>query len=128
MAWTAEEAETYLASLEPLGMRFGLERIRKLVSALGMPQHRFASVHVVGTNGKSSVTQMTAALVEAHGVRSGAYLSPHDERWAERIRIGDGEISPEAFAAAVQRVAEAVPAVERTLDEGDAVTQFEADT
>jgi dihydrofolate synthase/folylpolyglutamate synthase len=128
MTWTAEEAEAYLASLEPLGMRFGLERIRKLVSVLGMPQHRFASVHVVGTNGKTSVTQMTAALLEAHGVRSGAYLSPHDARWAERIRIGGAEIVPDAFAAAVERVAEAVPAVERTLDEGDHVTQFEADT
>ena len=42
--------------------------MRKLVTALGMPQHRFASIHVVGTNGKSSVTRMTAALLEAHGV------------------------------------------------------------
>ena len=128
MTWTAEEAEAYLASLEPLGMRFGLDRIRRLVSALGMPQHRFASVHVVGTNGKSSVTRMTAALLEAHGMRAGAYLSPHDERWAERIRIGGDEIAPADFVAAVERVAAAVPAVERTLDEGEKVTQFEADT
>src|SRR5919199_2912506 len=105
MTWTAEEAEAYLASLEPLGMRFGLDRIRKLVSALGMPQHRFASIHVVGTNGKSSVTQMTAALLEAHGTSAGAYLSPHDERWAERIQIRGAEISPADFAAAVERVA-----------------------
>src|SRR5918998_4832905 len=120
MAWTAEEAETYLASLEPLGMRFGLERIRKLVSALGMPQHRFASVHVVGTNGKSSVTQMTAALLEAHGMSAGAYLSPHDARWAERIRIGGAEIAPDAFAAALERVAEAVPAGGRAPPGGGA--------
>ncbi len=109
-------------------MRFGLERIRKLVSALGMPQHRFASVHVVGTNGKSSVTEFTAALLEAHGLRTGAYLSPHEERWAERIRIGGAEISSRDFGAAVERVAQAVAAVARTLDPGDAVTQFEADT
>ena len=73
-------------------MRFGLDRIRRLVTALGMPQHRFASVHVVGTNGKSSVTEITAALLEAHGMRAGAYLSPHDERWRERIRIAGAEI------------------------------------
>ena len=52
-------------------MRFGLERIRKLVSALGMPQHRFASVHVVGTNGKSSVTEFDRGVARgarpAHG-------------------------------------------------------------
>jgi dihydrofolate synthase/folylpolyglutamate synthase len=109
-------------------MRFGLERIRRLVSVLGMPQHRFASVHVVGTNGKSSVTEITAALLEAHGQRAGAYLSPHDERWRERIRIGGAEIAPDAFGAAVERVAQAVEVVDRALDEGDSVTQFEADT
>jgi len=126
--WTADDAEAYLRSLTPLGMRFGLERIRKLVAVLGMPQHRFASVHVVGTNGKSSVTEMTAALIEAHGLRSGAYLSPHDERWRERVRVRGAEIEPDAFAAAVERVAAAVEAVDRTLGEGESVTQFEADT
>ncbi|HEX2129446.1 MAG TPA: cyanophycin synthetase [Solirubrobacterales bacterium] len=126
--WSAGDAESYLSSLEPLGMRFGLERIRKLVSVLGMPQHRFTAIHVVGTNGKSSVTEMIAALCEAHGMGSGAYISPHVERWSERIRIRGAEIAPDAFAAAVERVAEAVETVNRTLDEGDAVTQFEADT
>ena len=60
------DAEGYFASLEVLGWRFGLERIRRLVSVLGMPQHRFASIHVVGTNGKSSVAEITAAVLEAH--------------------------------------------------------------
>ena len=128
MPWTTEDAERYLGSLQPLGMRFGLDRIRKLVAVLGMPQHRFASVHVVGTNGKSSVTEITAALIEAHGLSTGAYLSPHDERWRERVQIGGAEIAPEPFGAAVERVAAAVEAVNRTLDEGESVTQFEADT
>jgi dihydrofolate synthase / folylpolyglutamate synthase len=109
-------------------MRFGLERIRKLVSVLGMPQHRFSSAHVVGTNGKSSVTEMTASLLEAHGMSAGAYLSPHDERWSERIRVRGAEIEPAAFGAAVERIAQAVETVNRTLDEGESVTQFEADT
>ena len=99
-AWTAEQAEDYLGSLQSLGVRFGLERITRLVSVLGMPQHRFASIHVVGTNGKSSVTEITAALLEAHGMSAGAYLSPHDERWRERVRIRGTEIEPEALAAA----------------------------
>ncbi len=128
MSWSAEEAEAYLASLEPLGMRFGLERIRKLVSVLGMPQHRFVSVHVVGTNGKSSVAEMTAALLEAHGTSAGTYLSPHDQRWSERIQLRGAEIEPAAFGAAVERVAQAVESVNRTLGEGESVTQFEADT
>ena len=52
-----------------------------------MPQNRFASVHVVGTNGKTSVTRMTAALLEAHGVSTGAYVSPHITSWRERVLI-----------------------------------------
>lgn len=128
MSWSPEEAERYLASLEPLGWRLGLERIRLLVSLLGMPQHRYASVHVVGTNGKSSVVEWTAATLAEHGVRTGAYLSPHRRRRSERVRIGGEEVAPGAFAAAVERVAEAVEAANRRLEEGDSVTQFEAAT
>jgi len=128
MPWTYEEAERYLLSLEPLGWRFGLDRIRRLVSVLGMPQHRFASVHVVGTNGKSSVTEMIAALLEAHGRTTGAYVSPHTERWSERVRVGGAEIEPDEFGAAVERVAQSVEVVNRSLEEGESVTQFEAAT
>jgi dihydrofolate synthase/folylpolyglutamate synthase len=128
MAWSYEQAESYLGSLEPLGIRFGLERIQRLVSALGMPQHRFASIHVAGTNGKSSVAEMTAAVLAAHGRRVGAYLSPHASRWSERVRLGGAEIDREEFAAAVERVSQSVEAVNRTLAEDESVTQFEAAT
>jgi dihydrofolate synthase / folylpolyglutamate synthase len=83
---------------------------------------------VVGTNGKSSVTLMTAALLEEHGLATGAYLSPHIGRWAERIRIGGEPISTPAFADAIERTGQAVEAVSRSLDDGDPVTQFEAAT
>ena len=62
--------------------------MHRLCSLLGMPQHRFASIHVVGTNGKTSVTRMAAALLEAAGARTGAYTSPHISDWGERIQIG----------------------------------------
>jgi dihydrofolate synthase / folylpolyglutamate synthase len=93
-----------------------------------MPQHRFASVHVVGTNGKSSVTEMIAALLEAHGRSAGAYISPHTERWSERVRVRGAEVERDAFGAAVERVAQSVAVVNRSLEEGESVTQFEAAT
>jgi dihydrofolate synthase / folylpolyglutamate synthase len=102
--------------------------MRKLSTMLGMPQHRFASIHVVGTNGKSSVTRMAAALLEAHGVSTGAYVSPHASRWSERVLIHGKEIDRAEFAAAVERAAEAAAIVNRSLDEGEAVTQFELAT
>jgi dihydrofolate synthase/folylpolyglutamate synthase len=102
--------------------------MHKLSTALGMPQHRFASIHVVGTNGKSSVTRMVAALLEAHGISAGACVSPHPLRWSERVLIRGEEIGPEAFAAAVERTAQAAETVERSLEPGEAVTQFEVAT
>ncbi|HWO82685.1 MAG TPA: cyanophycin synthetase [Solirubrobacterales bacterium] len=122
------DADRYLDSLEPVGWRLGLERMRKLTTALGLPQHRFASVHVVGTNGKSSVTRMTAALLEAHGLRAGALVSPHTDGWSQRTLIGGEEIEPARWAQAVEQVARAAEGVDRSLEEGEAVTQFEAAT
>ncbi len=110
---TGFDPEAYLDSLEPIGWKLGLERMHTLCTLLGMPQHRFASIHVVGTNGKSSVTRMTAALLEAHGLRSGACLSSHPSRWAERVLIAGEEIGRAEFAAAVERTAEAAEAVDR---------------
>jgi dihydrofolate synthase / folylpolyglutamate synthase len=102
--------------------------MQKLCTALGLPQHRFASIHVVGTNGKSSVTRMTAALLQAHGLAAGACVSPHAARWTERTLIGGEEIGAGAWAEAVAAVAQAAEGVDRSLDEGDAVTEFEAAT
>jgi dihydrofolate synthase/folylpolyglutamate synthase len=102
--------------------------MHKLSTLLGMPQHRFASIHVVGTNGKSSVTRMTAALLEAHGLSTGACVSPHSARWSERTLVHGSEIGPAEFAAAVQRAAQAAEVVNRGLAEGEAVTQFEVAT
>jgi dihydrofolate synthase/folylpolyglutamate synthase len=122
------DPDAYLDSLEPVGWRLGLDRMWKLSTALGLPQRRFASVHVVGTNGKSSVTRMIAALLEAHGVTAGACLSPHTSRWTERTLIRGEEIGPQAWAEAVAQVASAAAAVNRALEDGDAVTEFEAAT
>jgi dihydrofolate synthase/folylpolyglutamate synthase len=122
------DPDAYLDALEPVGWRLGLERMHKLTTALGLPQRRFASIHVVGTNGKSSVTRMAAALLEAHGVPSGACLSPHTARWTERTLVRGEEISPAAWAEAVEQVARAAEGVNRTLEEGEVVTEFEAAT
>ena len=102
--------------------------MHKLSTLLGMPQRRFASIHVVGTNGKSSVTRMTAALLEAHGVSAGACVSPHAARWSERILVHGEELDADAFAAAVERAAVAAETVNRSLEPGEAVTQFELAT
>ncbi|HEX4735476.1 MAG TPA: cyanophycin synthetase [Thermoleophilaceae bacterium] len=120
------QAEEYLLGLELFGMRFGLDRMHKLTTLLGLPQRRFASIHVVGTNGKSSTTRMTAAILERHGLRTGVYTSPHLRAFPERIEVAGRRITDEAFADAVETAQHAAELVNRTLDDGDEVTQFEA--
>jgi dihydrofolate synthase/folylpolyglutamate synthase len=126
--FTPEEAERYLRSLELFGMRFGLDRMRRLMTALGHPERRFDSIHVVGTNGKSSTARMIAAILSRHGLRAGSYLSPHLVSFGERIRIDEADLEPAAFAAAVQRSAHAAELVDHSLAGDDRVTQFEAIT
>jgi dihydrofolate synthase / folylpolyglutamate synthase len=122
---TPEEAEAYVLSRELFGMRFGLDRMRRLMTTLAYPQLRFDSIHVVGTNGKSSTTRMTAAILAHHGLRSGAYLSPHLLSFGERIRIADADLEPSAFAGAIARAARAAELVDRSLAGDERVTQFE---
>jgi dihydrofolate synthase / folylpolyglutamate synthase len=122
----AREAEEYLLGLELFGMRFGLDRMHKLMTVLGMPQRRFASIHVVGTNGKSSTVRFAAAILERQGLRTGSYTSPHLASFRERVEVGEEAISEADFAAAVARAAHAAELVNRTAEPDDQVTQFEA--
>ena len=124
-AWTLVEAEDHLLGLELFGMRFGLDRMRRLTTALGSPERSFAAIHVVGTNGKSSTVRMAEAILAGHGVAAGSYTSPHLVSFTERISAGGAEIGAGAFASAVQRAARAADAVNRTRPADDGVTQFE---
>jgi dihydrofolate synthase/folylpolyglutamate synthase len=123
--WSEAQAERQLRSLELFGMRFGLDRMRRMMTVLGSPERRFDAIHVLGTNGKSSTTRMTAAILERHGLTTGAYLSPHLVSYRERVRVGERELDTDAFAAAVARATGASERVNRTLAEDDHVTQFE---
>ena len=120
-----QQAEGQLRALELFGMRFGLDRMRRMMTVLGSPERSFEAVHVLGTNGKSSTTRMTAAILERHGLRTGAYLSPHLVSYCERVLVEEREMDPDGFADAVSRAAWAAERVNRTLAGDDHVTQFE---
>jgi dihydrofolate synthase/folylpolyglutamate synthase len=124
--WSALEAEDWLLGLEQFGMRFGLDRMGRLMTALGAPHERFRAVHVVGTNGKSSTTRMTAAILERHGIRTGAYLSPHLVSFNERILVGGVELDEDTFARACARVKAVADVLDAAAQADDQVTQFEA--
>ena len=93
----------YIESLELMGMQFGLDRMHALMEALGHPEQRFDAIHIVGSNGKSSTVRFCEALLEAEGVATGAYTSPHITTFRERIRIGGETISAEGTSGRCRR-------------------------
>ncbi len=124
-SWGEHEAEAHLRSLELFGMRFGLDRMRRMMTVLGSPQRRYDAIQVLGTNGKTSTTRMIAAILERHGLRTAAYTSPHLVSYRERLQLSGQDISGEDFARAIARAAWAAERVNRTLSGEDHVTQFE---
>src|SRR5258708_29776598 len=78
--------------------KFGLDRITKLLQALGDPQRTGRFVHVAGTNGKGSTSAMIEAGLRAAGVRTGLYTSPPFIEPTERIQIARRPLSAVQFA------------------------------
>ena len=99
-----ESPREWIESLSPWPADgFGLERIHALLAELGEPQRRYRSIHVVGSNGKSTVAWTAAAVLRRERLRVGTYTSPHVSGWEERIQV-DGEDAD--FDAALSRVRE----------------------
>jgi dihydrofolate synthase / folylpolyglutamate synthase len=118
-------AVEYVESLSPWPKDgFGLERIRALLASLGDPQLRYSSIHVVGTNGKSTVTRTIEALLAGAGLSVGSYLSPHVRGWSERIRVGGEEADFEAAIERVRAEAERVDATQFEVLTAAALTAF----
>ncbi len=95
--------------------KFSLNEIRVLLGALGDPQKRFRAVLIAGTNGKGSTAATLASILQAAGLRTGLYTSPHLERANERVRLNGAEISDDDFARMYFRTHDA--AQQLVLDE-----------
>ena len=96
---TYEECIHYLYSQLPVFHRIGSAAIKKgldntlaLTTALGNPHHKFKSIHVAGTNGKGSTSNMLAAILQTAGYKTGLYTSPHLKEFTERIKINGQDI------------------------------------
>jgi dihydrofolate synthase/folylpolyglutamate synthase len=76
--------------------------MQELLADLGEPQRRYPAIHVVGTNGKTTTTLLTAELLRAEGLDVGAYVSPHVRGWSERIQVDGADADLEAALARVR--------------------------
>lgn len=105
------EAQAYLdehADYERTGRVDGpsLAKITRITELMGDPQEAYRVIHVTGTNGKGSTSQIITKLLMAHGLKVGTYASPHLERINERILLDGQPISDDEFAENVSAVAE----------------------
>ena len=82
-----------------------LERIALLCDALGSPQLSYPTIHITGTNGKTTTSRMIDAILYQLGYRTGRFTSPHLESITERIAINGEPISPEGFVATYDDIA-----------------------
>ena len=95
---TYSSAVAYLYRLQKHGIKLGLATMTALMARLGMPQTRYRTLHIAGTNGKGSTAAMAAAILQAAGYRVGLYTSPHLVEFRERIRV-NGEMIAESQVA-----------------------------
>lgn len=120
-------AVDWLAGLRPWpDDGFGLDRMRALLRELGDPQAAYPAVHVVGTNGKSTATRTIEALLLVEGLSVGATISPHVERWSERIRVDGREADLETAVRRVRTAAEKLGATQFETITAAALAEFAA--
>jgi dihydrofolate synthase/folylpolyglutamate synthase len=105
---------------------FDLSRIETLLDMLGAPQRAYPSVHITGTNGKTSTARMIDSLLRAHGLRTGRYTSPHLESVRERISLDGEPIDEQRFVETYREVAAVAGLIDRKY--GERLTYFDMTT
>jgi dihydrofolate synthase/folylpolyglutamate synthase len=110
-----------LAALHPKRIDLSLERIERLLAALGHPERKLPPViHVAGTNGKGSTVAFMRAILEAAGKRVHVYSSPHLVRFNERYRLNGALVSDEELSATLEEC--------ERVNGGEPITVFEITT
>ncbi|MBF2020004.1 MAG: bifunctional folylpolyglutamate synthase/dihydrofolate synthase [Hydrococcus sp. C42_A2020_068] len=114
--------DSLLKPFQRFGVHLGLERIERLLAALGNPHRSVPLIHVAGTNGKGSVCAYLSTVLAEAGYKVGRYISPHLVDWTERICINDQPISSRDLEEIIQQVRVAIAPNE------ESPTQFEVIT
>ena len=117
-----EESLSWLYGFEKFGIKLGLERISHIAEKLGKPQNNYKIIHVAGTNGKGSVCKFLASILTSGGYKVGVYLSPHLQRFSERIVVDNKEISEDEFVSLVDKIK---PIVDEMIKNDNTPTFFE---
>lgn len=118
-----EAALEYLHGTLKFGSIFGLDRITKLLDLMGNPQKKLKFIHIAGTNGKGSTTAFISNILLEAGYRTGMFTSPYIQRFTERIKVNNTEISNNELAEQVLKIKEKIE--EMVSDGFEHPTEFE---
>lgn len=111
------EAIDYIHAIPKFVRPLGNEKLSGLLGLLGNPHQKLRFVHIAGTNGKGSVSAMTAKILECAGYKTGLFTSPYIEVFNERIRINGEMIPDNALAEYVSNTAKLMKNNEITVSE-----------
>ena len=117
-----KESIDWLYSFKQYGSKLGLERVSYLIEQLENPQDNIKIIHVTGTNGKGSVCKFIGSILQKAGYVIGVYISPHLQRFSERIVVNNKEISDESVALLVEKIK---PIVDDMTRQNNTPTFFE---
>lgn len=117
------KASSYLDESLKYGIKPGLERIEVLLKEMSNPYLNYSTILITGTNGKTSTARMISAILNACGIKTGLYISPHLYSYCERISFGNNSIGKKEFYNLVEEVK---PLIDKTNKiTGDNLTNFE---
>lgn len=121
-----QEAIEFIHSTYKFGSKLGLQNISKLTELLGNPQNSYKIIHVAGTNGKGSTSNMIHDVLMSSGYKTGLFISPYLEEFTERIQVSKKHIEKESLARITNLVKEKIDIM---LKEGyNHPTEFEVVT
>lgn len=116
------EALEKIHGLLHFGARPGLDRILKLLDRIGSPHKKCKFIHIAGTNGKGSTSQMISSVLTSAGYKTGLFISPYITDFRERIQINGEMIPEESLIEAVEYI---YPFVAEMAAEDEIITEFE---
>ncbi len=119
------DAVEKIFSLRRLGMKLGLENVKKFLAEIGNPQLELKTFHVAGSNGKGSTTAFLASVLSEAGFKVGMFTSPHFVDFTERIKINGREIEKEFVTKFVEEHLDAIEQKRITFFEITAAMAFE---
>ena len=120
-----EEKLPMFQRIGPAAIKKDLTNTRTLMAHLGHPEKTYPTIHIAGTNGKGSTAHMIAAVLQAHGLKTGLYISPHYKDFRERIKINGRFITRKEVVGFVDRQRELIEQIQPSFFEVTVAMAFD---